>query len=766
MTKLKKEIVKKRLRPEARDIGAKNYYDPFNLPFLIKKDGKIFNGEFDVTDAPRRLRGVVDGNEEIKLTDYLVYRPLPKELIAWRNVPNYHPDSLDMENWYAPLIEFCYDGVWVDGEYFNPLFVYWLNVFVFPVPKYTEDGEPTEEFDYGHPAYSNIDRYFFDYCWKAELNRKDVAIMGGRGVGKSFLINSILDREYRLFPKSLSIVSSTNEDTTNEAWNKIEQCLNAIESKHRVLKLKRLPGGDSAEKKQAGEKYELPDGTDDIRGHLSSLEKIIYGKNPGKTRGKRPNRQLIEEFAAFPPSYQKGSLKACKRESRGSWYVMGSIKKCTVYYAGTGGTVENDEAKEIFCHCSAHEILETFDFENGGKGHGFFIPTHIKRAGTWEKTGCPDVELAKSQVNIERDAAKGDTVSYIGLLQEYPMNLKEVFMRKGVNIFNQDKIASQRIEIQHGSNPVIPEKGFLNWKRAESGKIIGVEWDPSPFGDIEILEHPHWLSPEALPDEKEPIKNLYVAGADSIDQGLSDSSFATDNRKGSELAILVKKRVLEKGYFRTSSNVYVAKYKKRSQNVRDDWDNAMKLSYYFNAEVNIEYTKIGIVSHFREHGFYHMLKKRPSINLAGADPTKSSNLIGTTASTPIIDHQDQKVADYIDHYYNDIWFSDLLEQLQDYNRDDRTKFDLVIAMGLCELSDEDLLGKGAKPPAKLTEGFKLFGYYTDPVTGYKKYGVLPEQGGYKEELKKTLDSEAQKFMAHGGVRWIDATDPKNPKFEY
>jgi hypothetical protein len=744
-------------------FGVKNEYDPFDLDFLRKDEhGRIWNGEFEVTNAPKRLTGVPTGHEEIKLTDYLVYRPLPKELTAWRNIPSFHPDSLDMEEWYKPLIDYCYDGVFIDGEYYNPFFVYWLNIFVFPVPIYI-DGKPTEDFTTSHPQYSNIDRYFFDYCWKAYLNNKDAAIMGGRGVGKSFMYNCILDREFRLMVESHILVSSTNEETTNEAWNKIESGLNAIEALHRPLKLKLIT--DSSDMKYAGERVELPDGTTEDRGHLSKYEKIIYGKNAGKTRGKRPTKQLIEEFAAFPPSHQKGSLGACKRESRGSWYVMGSIKKCQVLYSGTGGTIENDEAEGIFCNPRAHEILETNDFEIES---GFFCPTHIKRAGTWEVTGCPDVELATEQVNKEREAAKNEPETYSGLLQEYPMNIKEVFTRRGTNIFNQDKIATQRINISHNPDCPKPGKGFLKWQRAENGKIIGVTWNPSPVGDVEILEHPHWLSEDAADDEKEPMSNLYVAGCDSIDQGLADSSYAKDNRKGSELAILVKKRILSKGYFRTTSNIYVAKYNKRSDNVRDDWDNALKLAYYFNAEVNIEYTKIGIVSWFRDQGFYHLLKKRPSINLQNADPNKHTNLIGTTAAGPIIDHMDQKIKAYIDDFYDIIWFPELLEQLQDYNREDRTKYDFVIAMGLCELSDEDLMGREAKPPEKATEGLQLFGYYSEYVNGkkIKRYGVIPNQNSEEKAFKNQIRNDAQSFNRHGGVRWIDMTDPKNPKYMY
>jgi hypothetical protein len=599
--------------------------------------------------------------------------------------------------------------------------------------------------------------------------------MGGRGIGKSYLAGCVMDREYRLFPGSWTVVSSTNEETTNEAWNKIEECLEAIETKHGSLKHKRIT--DSLSMKYSGEVVELPDGTTQKRGYLSKMEKIIYGKNGGKTRGKRPTKQLIEEFAAFPPSTQKGNLRACMRESRGSWLVGGSIKKCVVMYTGTGGTVENDEAQEIFCNPRAHDILPTFDWPEGDKlieikgnmvarGTGAFIPTHIKRSGTWEITGCSDIALATEQVHEERSAAKHDTESYMGLLTEFPMTIREVFTKRGTNIFNQEKIASQRIVIDHTSGIPKPERGFLNWKLAENGKIMGVEWDPTPHGDIEILEHPHWLSEFATEGEKEPMRNLYVGGIDSIDQGTMDSAYATDSRKGSELAMLVKKRVVDGGYHRATSNLYVAKYAKRSADVRSDWDNALKLAYYYNSEVNIEYTKIGIVGHFRDKGFYHLLKKRPSINLMNADPNKSSHLIGTTAGGPIIDHQDQKIAAYIDDFYKEIWFPDVLEQLQNYNRDDRTKFDMVIAMGLCELADEDLMGRAAKPPTAATSGLKLWGYYNDPVTGYRTFGELPDKNS---EAKKDLDyllEDQRRFMEHGGVRWIDMSDPSNPTAMY
>lgn len=746
-----------KLKPKILD--ASNKYNQFDLPFLTKKDGKIFNGKFDVTDAPKKLKGVFEKTDTVKLTDYLVYRPLPKALLTWREPPNVHPDSTDMEEFYAEIISHSINGVWVDGEYFNPLFVYWLNIFVFPVYILDSKGNPTEDFETSNPLYCNIDRYIFDQIWLGMLNRKDSSLMGGRGIGKSYIIGSIIDRNYRLFPESWTISSSTNEDTTNEAWNKIDACLNAIERKHRSIKHKRLDGGNNAELIQSGETIYLADGTTEEQGYLSKIEKIIYGKTPGKTRGKRPNLQHIEEFAAFPPSHQKGSLKRCITESKGSWFVGGSIKKCIVIYSGTGGTVENDEAETIFLNPKALNIWPTNDWE---KECGIFIPTHIKRSGTWEDNGCPDITRAEAETDAERKAAMADPEIYLGLLQEYPKTLKEVFMRTGSNIFNQNKLAEQRTRLVMYEDQIKPQRGFLTWIKEEgTHKKLGVKWEQSNSGDFEITEHPYWEYTINEQDKNIPINDLYVAGCDSIDQGTADSMYATDSRKGSELAILVKKRILDKSYFKETSNLYVAKYRKRSADVKDDWDAALKLCVYYNCKVNIEYTKINIVSHFRSNGFYDKLMKRPTIARGDADPTKASNLIGTQASTPIIDHMDNKVKEYIDDYWDSIQFLDVIEQAQNYTREDRKKYDLIIALGLTELADEDMMGLVAKKEERETEGLELFGYYTDE-NGYKKFGIIPGKDNSKDSKEEMLKRAAEHFNKHGGVRWYDLTDPSNP----
>ena len=176
----------------------------------------------------------------------------------------------------------------------------------------------------------------------------------------------------------------------------------------------------------------------------------------------------------------------------------------------------------------------------------------------------------------------------------------------------------------------------------------------------------------------------------------------------------------------------------------------------FNAKINLEYTKINIVSFFRAKKQLWRFMKRPSIAIgANVSGLKASTLIGTTATQSVIGHQDQKLADYIEDYYYQILYAPVLEQMRDYDAENRTKFDFVVACGLAELADEDMLGKPATEGGTAAEDITDFGYYRDKK-GKKRWGVLPEES---KEIKSILEEEyedAEKIDL-GTFQWVDPT---------
>jgi hypothetical protein len=56
----------------------------------------------------------------------------------------------------------------------------------------------------------------------------------------------------------------------------------------------------------------------------------------------------------------------------------------------------------------------------------------------------------------------------------------------------------------------------------------------------------------------------------------------------------------------------------------------------------------------------------------------------------MIDHQTDLIATYVEDYCHNIWFLEFLEQLSQYTDEGKGAYDIVAAMGMCEIADEEL----------------------------------------------------------------------------
>jgi hypothetical protein len=116
--------------------------------------------------------------------------------------------------------------------------------------------------------------------------------------------------------------------------------------------------------------------------------------------------------------------------------------------------------------------------------------------------------------------------------------------------------------------------------------------------------------------------------------------------------------------------------------------------------------------------FWRILQ-RPSIAIgSNVSGDKASTLLGTPATSAVIAHQDQKLADYIDTTTR---YPPVLEQMRFTLPDNRTKFDFVVACGLAELADEDGMGRPASGSGSASKELTMFGIYKD-ASGRKKMG--------------------------------------------
>lgn len=685
---------------------------------------------------------------ELGIDAYRFSSQLHPKFFEGRIPPAVPLDSIENIEWYEEQLKRCVYGFEYRGQRITGDHYWFLNMFPFLVAKLNKLGKITNEFDVNFAYYAGMHDYVFKTIEQAQYEGKGFLWMSGRGSGKTYIVLSILAKIYHLKPKSHGMVSASNSGHATESFTKLLQALDAIGEVHPTLALHRLT--DTKSLIESGQEI-MRDGIKYKEGSRSRLQKIIYGDNPGATRGSRPDVQLMEETGDWGKGL--GDLKSCIGASIGSWRV-GSINKCRVFMIGTGGSVASDQIKDVFKNPDAYSLLTFKDF---APKSCFFLPAHYFLGGQgWEETSVNNNEGAKAYLEAERLRTKDDMEIHNKIVQEFPFTIEEVFRKNGTNNFNQRKIAEQWTALHYELQEHIPEKGFLTWIKSPSGSIKGVKWEKNPEGNIEILEHPYKGQ-----SGREVFTDLYVGGVDSIDQGVMDS---TSIKNRSSLACLIKKRIIDGKFFSQTSNIYVAKYIGRSLDVRWDYEETLKLAMYYNAKMNIEYTKIGVVNYFREAKQYHRLLKRPLV----AMPSKGdglnkfiglqkdqSNLIGTPATTGVIDHQDGKIKEYIEDYYNNIFFMDVLEQLRDYQREDRRKYDLVIAMGLCELADEDMFGIAARGEDSPTSEFVPFGWFVDDH-GRKKFGKIP---GKSSPEKVALNKPGQMSMA----TWIDMSG--KPRFD-
>jgi hypothetical protein len=79
----------------------------------------------------------------------------------------------------------------------------------------------------------------------------------------------------------------------------------------------------------------------------------------------------------------------------------------------------------------------------------------------------------------------------------------------------------------------------------------------------------------------------------------------------------------------------------------------------------------------------------------------------------------------VEDYCHTIWFEEILEQLVSYNDENKGKFDIIAAMGMMFLADQELSGRQPTTVVKEVEEFQDYGYYRDE-NGIKHFGLIPK----------------------------------------
>lgn len=357
---------------------------------------------------------------------------------------------------------------------------------------------------------------------------------------------------------------------------------------------------------------------------------------------------------------------------------------------------------------------------------GYFIPAYELRVR--DKDGNPDRIAGYRRIMEERERlqkSSSDDRGLLAFIADNPIYMEEALLVSRGKRFNHDGLAQQLVKIDTGILKPKIYRGVLDYDRS-GNKVTGIVFWEDKTGKVIITEMPSWAKKKGngwfIDVGEEKTWQKYIAGIDGIDQGTNESS-----TKGSNMACLIKKRMnIEDGALSDEyADSYVALYNHRSADARDDYENVYKLLLFFNAQALLEFSKLRIrdfIVDEKKAGKYLALEpSAPGERINSFKRNKFRR--GLRATTDVISFYVELIDSYIRDNYHKIVFKDLLNQLLEYSVEEKTKFDLIAAMGMCEVLNAELRNVRFGNSDRKEELFpKKLGWYVDPHTGYKRLG--------------------------------------------
>lgn len=646
----------------------------------------------------------------------------------------YLPKSKRYNEYWQEQYKRCKYGITINGYTLTGDNYFFLNFYQLPLV----DGAKAsgEGLDEGFPIFFASQYTFFHYLNLCRVLHKHAALFKARSIGFSEINASLAARMYTIVRKSRVLITCHNDTFLNGTFGKFDHALTFLNTctqggmfEPRLI--------DKDLHKKSGYQIKI-NGQFEDQGFQSDV-KAINGSNPKNIRGDRVDMLIFDEAGSWP------GLTTAVVQGQELCEVQG-MPRGTMIFGGTGGDMGSplEGLKKIYYHPRAFKVLpyrHNYTQDGSVIESGFFIPYFVQSLNPkfMDNRGVCNIEEYKKELQEERDNLLAVPEEYYKKCAERCWFAEEAFNMEGVNKFNKIKISEQLASIRLHKIGPRPESGYIDYFY-KGGKhtienIDGFKWIPNPDGKVKILEHPVWsdLYMEDIQHKREKaeeqgqefnmeaykeMNDLYVAGIDGIDIGANQTSKET--KDPSDFCIVIKKRA-----FGLNEPQIVAMYKDRPGNVREAYKIAMCLVRYYNCKVNIEATRMGMVTWARENKCLQYFMKRPRATLNDIK-NGTTKQYGTPATIKIIDQQTDLIADFIEDYCHTIWFEEILDQLTSYNDENKRKFDIIAALGMVELADQELSGRQPTTVVREATQFQDIGYWKDE-RGIRHFGVIPRQ---------------------------------------
>ena len=654
----------------------------------------------------------------------------------------YLPGSKKFREFWKEQYKRCKYGMTVNGYTITGFHYFFLNYYTLPlVTKVQEAGKGRPE---GFPSFTVAQYIWFHYLALCCKLLKNAALMKARGIGFSEINAAMAAAEFTTIRESNTVITCHDEGKLRKTLKKAWHALAFLDKNTQggMSKNKQIKNTDLEKTSGA---YIMDHGTKIPTGWQSTILGIV-ADDPQKIRGDRADFLLYDEAGSWP------GLETAVTQGE-ALVEIGGVRFGVMVFGGTGGDkgTNLEGLRKIYYNPLEQNVLPyRHHYTEGGEivETGFFIPAYQQMYEYLDSRGWCDPEKTKPILQNKRNAKLNNPKAYLEHCAEYCWTAEEAFAQEGQNKFNKALIAEQLTRIRALKIGPRPQAGRLmpiyKNDKCKFKEIENFRWIPDQLSKLQILEHPIWsdLYREQQNKERqkaeaagknyeedtqvyETMQDLYIAGIDGIDIGQAQTS--KDTKDPSDFCIVIKKRA-----FGMQEPTIVAMYKDRPQDINTAYKIAMCICKYYNAKINVEATRIGLLNWAKKEGLLSYFMRRPRATLADirSGNTKS---YGTPATGAIIEMQTDLVATYVEDYSHNIWFEEILDELQKYNPENKRKFDIVAALGMLELADQEL---SARVPVKVEKDtddkFQDFGYWRDSK-GYLHRGIIPKKE--KQEIK-------------------------------
>lgn len=669
---------------------------------------------------------------------------------------SYLPRSKRWDAFWKEQYKRCKYGMTSHGYTITGDNYFFLNFYQLPVIDQNEAaGSGTED---NFPNFMASQYMFFHYLQMCRVLRRNACLMKARSIGFSEIMASIAARMYTAIKKSRTLITCFKDVYLKGTFSKVDHALTFLNMHADGFFKPRLK--DTALEIKSG--FQVKKDGQFVDDGWQSVVKGILADKPSKIRGDRVDLLIYDEAGSW------NDLTTAVVQGRALCEVQGIIRGIQVY-GGTGGDIGPalEGLKKIYYNPKSYKVLpfrHSWTQDGAVAETGFFIPYFLQSLNPkyMDSRGVCNQTEYKKVLTKERNELLSVPDDYVKHCAEYCWNAEEAFTLEGQNKFNKTIIANQLANIRlHKIGPK-PQVGLLDYTYKNNkhtlDNVDGFRWIPGA-GKVQILEHPVW-SPlykeqidkqkkeaeeqglEFTPQTYQEMNDMYVAGIDGIDIGANQTSKET--RDPSDFCIVIKKRA-----FGMNEPQYVAMYKDRPANIREAYKIAMCMCRYYNAKINIEATRMGMVTWARENRCLQYFMKRPRATLTDIK-YGTTKQYGTPATKAIIEQQTDLIADFVEDYGHTIWFEEMLEQLNNYNDENKTKFDIIASLGMLELADQELSGRQPTKVDKEVEEFQDIGYYIDEK-GYRHFGVIP-----KEPIQQIIINQEKQNDSYR----IETSDPR------